>query len=479
MSKKKGFRTALATILVALVIFAALTFAAIKYFLPVYQVSQSDVYSWAVKIYPLLIGITLIVIASFLGKDNNDDESEEDKLPPNSYDAQLFEQPKDDPAAKPKKQTQVPKVEPAPEPETVSDEVLTELASIFGDEPEKEPEPEPVAIPQTEVEEEQEISPFEEIEEVESAEEEPEEVETEEAEPEAEADELEEVEAPTPAPVADEKEDSNKALVNALNALVDKMDDFTSAMIYGTEEEEEEEEDEEPEEDLDEEQYEEYEGDDFAEHFTRIENQISSLADIVAQLADTIKELPKQVVVASAPVEAEVKEPEEPEAEPEVEEEVAEPEAEPEVEEEPEAEPEVEEEVAEPEAEEEPEAEPEPVAQPAPAPAPVDTTGDQVFKSYEGTPAKQLAMAEFDSAKDFGYDLTIANVAAPISTVSLEIDAGTQCVENGDSTLVIIPFADSAEAKEILDKLGVPYDVSTMTSSSNTSFEDFAKDWIN
>ncbi len=88
-------------------------------------------------------------------------------------------------------------------------------------------------------------------------------------------------------------------------------------------------------------------------------------------------------------------------------------------------------------------------------------------------------MAEFDSAKDFGYDLTIANVAAPISTVSLEIDAGTQCVENGDSTLVIIPFADSAEAKEILDKLGVPYDVSTMTSSSNTSFEDFAKDWIN
>ena len=484
MSKKKGFRTALATILVVLVIFAALTFAAIKYFLPVYQVSQSEVYSWAVKIYPLLIGITLIVIASLLGKDNKEDESEEDKLPPNSYDAQLFEQPKDDPEAKAKKPvkpaTAVPTVKKETEP--LSDEVLSEFVSIFSDEPEKEPEPAPAPVETPEpVEEaeEPEISPFDEIEPEEETEEVEEEVEEEPAEePEAEAEEdieeeTEEPEveeepeqpeeaAPAPAPV-EEKEDPNKALVSAINALVEKMDDFTTAMIYGSEDDEEDEEEyedeyepeeEEPvEETVEEAEEPEKAENDYEEHFARIEQQISSLSEIVAKLSDDLKNLPKQVVVAPAPV-----------AEPEVkaEEPAVEPEATPVV---------------------EPVVEPtlEPVVEPAPAPAPVapvDTTGEQIYKEYEGSNAKQTAMAEFDSANDFGYDLTIAKVAAPYDTVSLQMTDG-QCVENGDSTLVIIPFADSAEAKEALDKLDIPYEVTTKKAGSKMSFEDFAKDWIN
>jgi hypothetical protein len=486
MSKKKGFRTALATILVVLVIFAALTFAAIKYFLPVYQVSQSEVYSWAVKIYPLLIGITLIVIASLLGKDNKEDESEEDKLPPNSYDAQLFEQPKDDPEAKAKKPvkpaTAVPTVKKETEP--LSDEVLSEFVSIFSDEPEKEPEPAPAPVETPEpVEEaeEPEISPFDEIEpeeeteEVEEVEEEPAEEpeaeedieeETEEPEVEEEAEQPAEEAAPAPAPV-EEKEDSNKALVSAINALVEKMDDFTTAMIYGSEDDEEDEEEYEDEYEPEEEEPVEETAEepekaenDYEEHFARIEQQISSLSEIVAKLSDDLKNLPKQVVVAPAPV-----------AEPEVkaEEPAVEPEATPVVEPTPEPAP-------------EPEIVPEPVAEPAPAPvapvAPVDTTGEQIYKEYEGSNAKQTAMAEFDSANDFGYDLTIAKVAAPYDTVSLQMTDG-QCVENGDSTLVIIPFANSEEAKEALDKLDVPYEVSTKKAGSKMSFEDFAKDWIN
>ena len=487
MSKKKGFRTALATILVVLVIFAALTFAAIKYFLPVYQVSQSEVYSWAVKIYPLLIGITLIVIASLLGKDNKEDESEEDKLPPNSYDAQLFEQPKDDPEAKAKKPvkpaTAVPTVKKETEP--LSDEVLSEFVSIFSDEPEKEPEPAPAPVETPEpVEEaeEPEISPFDEIEpeeEIEEVEEEVEEVEEEPAEePEAEENIEEETEepeqpvadvAPAPAPV-EEKEDSNKALVSAINALVEKMDDFTTAMIYGSEDDEEDEEEYEDEYEPEEEEPVEETVEepvkaenDYEEHFARIEQQISSLSEIVAKLSDDLKNLPKQVVVAPAPVAAHEVKAEEPAVELEatpVVEQVVEPT---------------------PEPAPEPEIVPEPVAEPAPAPAPVapvDTTGDQVYKEYEGSNAKQTAMAEFDSANDFGYDLTIAKVAAPYDTVSLQMTDG-QCVENGDSTLVIIPFADSEEAKEALDKLDIPYEVSTKKAGSKMSFEDFAKDWIN
>ncbi len=514
MSKKKGFRTALATILVVLVIFAALTFAAIKYFLPMYQVSQSEVYSWAVKIYPLLIGITLIVIASMLGKDSNEDEGEEeDKLPPNSYDAQLFEEPKDDPATKQKKNAPtgapvVPKVE---EPETISDEAYAELISIFStDEQEPEDEIKPFVAPEAEqlpeVKEEPVVEPLEEVEvkpEVEEPEEETEpeadsepeaeatEEAVEEAQPETEPEEVEEeqpeaeteveeeaepveepaevpaVTAEAPAPV----EDPNKALVSAINALVEKMDDFTTAMIYGSEEDEDEEdeeeeydeyepEEEEPEETEEavEEVEEEAPENDYEDHLSRIEQQISSLSDIVAKLADTLKNLPTPVV---APAESEP----EPVATPE-----------PEVEAEVEPEPAPEEEVT-PEPEPKPE-EPESVEEEEPEAEPVDTTGSQIYKEYEGSPAKQTAMAEFDSAKDFGYDLTIAKVSAEQSAVALQLD-DVQCIANGNNTLVIIPFADNAEAKEVLDKLGVPYEVKTMEAGSDMSFEDFAKDWIN
>ena len=529
MSKKKGFRTALATILVVLVIFAALTFAAIKYFLPMYQVSQSEVYSWAVKIYPLLIGITLIVIASMLGKSDKEDEGEEeDKLPPNSYDAQLFEEPKDDPATKPKKNAPVvPKVE---EPETISDEAYAELISIFNtDEKEPEDEIKPFVAPEAEqvpeVKEEPVVEPLEEVEvqpEVEEPEEEtepevesevaeeaesesepeaeateepeeaqpetePEEVEEEqpeaetESEPEAEA-EVEPVEEPAEALAITSEaptsvEDPNKALVSAINALVEKMDDFTTAMIYGSEEDEEDEEEEydeyEPEEEEPEETEEAVEEveeeapeNDYEDHLSRIEQQISSLSDIIAKLADTLKNLPTQVVVAPTPVATSA----EPEPEPVV---APEPVAEPEVEPEPAPVEEVEPETLEPEpasesVETEAEAEPESV----------DTTGSQIYKEYEGSPAKQTAMAEFDSAKDFGYDLTIAKVSAEQSAVALQLD-DVQCIANGNNTLVFIPFADNAEAKEVLDKLGVPYEAKTMEAGSNMNFEDFAKDWIN
>ena len=479
MSKKKGFRTALATILVVLVIFAALTFAAIKYFLPMYQVSQSEVYSWAVKIYPLLIGITLIVIASMLGRDDKEDEGEEeDKLPPNSYDQQLFEEPKDDPATKAKK-TAPASAPKAKEPETISDEAYEELVSIFDEEEEPEVEVKPFVAPEAkelpEVEEEPEVEPLEEVEaqpEAE-AEEEPEpevaeEVEEEvEEEPEVEPVVEKTVEAPAPVTPA---EDPNKALVSAINALVEKMDDFTTAMIYGSEEDEEEEDqeyedeyepEEEPEEteeveEVEEEEEEAQEENDYEEHLARIEQQISSLSEIVAKLADDLKNLPTQVVVAPAPVATSAPEPE------------------PVKEVEPEPEP-----APEPAPEPVKEAEPEPEPTPAPAVAePVDTTGSQIYKEYEGSPAKQTAMAEFDSAKDFGYDLTIAKVSAPQATVMLQLD-DVQSLENGNDTLVIIPFADNAEAKEVLDKLGVPYELKTMEAGSNLSFEDFAKDWIN
>ena len=448
MSKKKGFRTALATILIVFVIFAALTFAAIKYFLPLYQISQSEVYSWAVKIFPLLIGITLIVIASMLGKDDSEDVSEEDKLPPNAYEQQLFEKPADDPSKEEKVAQPVAQQPIAPMPEkapaffvSIFDQEEPEepvVENVFEEatqEPEPEPVPEPVAEPEAEPE-----------------------VET---EPEPEVEETPEPIA-EPAPV-EPKEDPNKPLVDAIMALVDKMDDFTSAVIYGSEEEEDyEDEEEEPEEIVEEdeqeaeepseeEEEEEEPENDYEEHFARIEDQISSLAATVEKLAEEVKNVTTPVIVAAPEPKAE------PEPQPVVEETPA------------------------------PEPAPEPVAEPAPAaPQPVapntivvDASATKSYKEYEGSAAKQATQAEFDSAKDFGYDLNVAKVNAPSADVTLLLGDAGQCIDNGDTTIVVIPFASSDEAKETLDKMGTSYELRTVAAGSNQSFEDLAKDWLN
>ncbi len=444
MSKKKGFRTALATILVVLVIFAALTFAAIKYFLPMYQISQSEVFSWAVKIYPLIIGITLIVIASMLGKDDNEEEGEEDKLPPNAYEQQLFEKPADDPGKKASQPVATP-VAPVQQPEEA------QFVSIFDQEP-AETVIEKTAEPETENPEIEALA--------------------EEAEPEEEYEPATEpVVEVTPEEPIEPKEDPNKPLVEAIMALVDKMDDFTTAVIYGSEEDEDEdyEEEEEELEEVPEEEQEETEEseNDYEEHFARLESKLNSLADIVEKLADDVKNAAAPVVVAEPAVEPEpVEETETEEVE----------------------EPEVEESSEEAEIEEESTTEEEP-AEPAveeaekvtlaPGSIVVDASAAQSFKEYEGSAAKQAAMAEFDSAKDFGYDLNVALVAAPLADVTLNLGDAGQCIENGDKTIVVIPFASESEAKDTLDKLDIPYELRSMAAGSDQSFDDLAKDWIN
>ncbi len=356
MSKKKGSRTALITVLVVLVIFAALTFAAIKYFIPLYQVSQSEVYSWAVKIFPLLIGITLIVIASMLGQNDQDDESEEDKLPPNAYEKQLFENPADDPA----------KIAPQPVEKPVAPVQGTETTPFVSIFDEQSPE------------EKQEVP------EVEPAVEETAEESTEEPAEEAEI------------PVEEPKD------------------------IY-------------------------------ADHFVRIETQIEALTSAVGKLVQgfenhqTTPEPMPEPVPAPEPISA--PEPETEEAEKEIEETSVE-------------------ELA-------------PVLQPGQVAVVVDASATQSFKEYEGSPARQATEAEYDSAKDFGYDLTVALVSAELSTVTLLLGEAGQCIDNGDNTVVVIPFEGSDEAKEILDKLATPYEMRTMEAGSDMSFEDLIKDWIN
>ncbi len=97
MSKNKSFKTVFATIIVMLIVLASFSYVVLMYVAPVYQLNQNKIYYWSIRLFPLLIGIVLITIASILLSHSEDKEDEDDKLPPNSYDNALFEEPCDDP----------------------------------------------------------------------------------------------------------------------------------------------------------------------------------------------------------------------------------------------------------------------------------------------------------------------------------------------------------------------------------------------
>lgn len=97
MSKNKSFKTVFATIIVMLVVLASFSYVVLRYLAPVYQLNQNKIFYYAIRLFPLLIGILLITIASILLSHGEDKEDEEDRLPPNSYDKALFDEPCDDP----------------------------------------------------------------------------------------------------------------------------------------------------------------------------------------------------------------------------------------------------------------------------------------------------------------------------------------------------------------------------------------------
>ena len=436
MSKKKGFRTVVATVIVTLVILAALSYATLKYIAPAYQLNQNKIYQVAVKVFPLILGITLIAIASVLAS-GSDEEDEDDKLPPNSYDASLFDEPKDDPTSK--ADVSEPATDNAPsEPGDQEDAPFVSVFETYSKDEENAPEnveatAEDAAdeTTQEETEKTSEETPAEADETVDAEEvEEASEPETAEAETETEAEEERVEEQP--------KEDLNKPLIDAIKALSDKIDDFAAAVVYGTEDNEEDEDDEE--------YYDgEEEEDPIYEGLDRIEAQLEKLTQTISQMSDNL--LHGSIVVAPQPVEP-AEQTQQEEAEEAVEETV--------------------------ETIPEPAAPATPIEPVQPVEASSDNTGNMLYRSYEGSDAKQKAMAEYDSAKEFGYDLTIALVDLSLSQVALALGEIGDFVDVDGKTLAIIPFADEEEVKSELDKLEATYKSNTYTAGSDMDFDELA-----
>ncbi len=424
MSKKrKNSTSVIITVIVTLIVLAGLTFAGVKYILPYYLQGQADsteiqfqIYQYAVKLFPLLIGLVLIVIASLIASSRDDEEDDEDKLPPNSYEKQYFDVPSDDP-----EESSVPQFTPEEEEEFVS---------IFDT---QEPE----------------VKSFANAEDAEAESE----IEKSDVNEESETDD----EAVEVAPAEEKKDD----LVSAIYSLVNRIDKMTDLMTY-------------EEDDFEEEGYEEDEVEEFdeldsvepvkSETYDALVARIDSLSLAVSELSKIVT---NQVAVAPAPVQQNVEEEEveEPQTDESVEPVVEEP-IEEAVSEDISEEPVVEENTDELDVVEYVEA---PVVESVVNPE--DLIAD--VKDYEDcSAAERFARLEFDSAKDSGYDISYVFTEASLDAVNLSLSGLGDAFEVNGKTMVVIPFLSNDEICAEFDKLDAPYECKTISAEDSGSFED-------
>lgn len=97
--KKRKVSSIFVTMLVTILFLALLTFVVIRFLLPKYVALETEIFYYAFKIYPLIIGLVLIQVSYIISRRNIPENTDTDKLPPNAYDSPLFEAPKDDPTA--------------------------------------------------------------------------------------------------------------------------------------------------------------------------------------------------------------------------------------------------------------------------------------------------------------------------------------------------------------------------------------------
>lgn len=150
MSKKRNSKSVILTIAVTVIVLAVLSFIGIRFLMPNYVQQnpsvdvQYKIYRFAVRLFPLLVGIVLIIIASMIiGSKDDDEEDEDDLLPPNSYDSQLFENPNDDPVRRVQAKAEVQTPVKEAEPEVLSSDAISDddfMKIYSNDEDEKEPQ---------------------------------------------------------------------------------------------------------------------------------------------------------------------------------------------------------------------------------------------------------------------------------------------------------------------------------------------------
>ena len=99
MSKPKHTAKLVVTsIITSIIVVAIIALVFVKFIVPIYGISEDNIYSVLINLFPLLIGFILIQIGVIAGKKNEDDYKDQvDKLPPNAYSDPLMKDTHDDP----------------------------------------------------------------------------------------------------------------------------------------------------------------------------------------------------------------------------------------------------------------------------------------------------------------------------------------------------------------------------------------------
>ena len=99
MSKTKSTaKLVITSVILSLIVLAIFTLVFLKYIVPVYNITEKQVYDVLVKLFPILVGLALIQIGIITGKQNEEDFKDQiDKLPPNSYSNSVSSSTNDDP----------------------------------------------------------------------------------------------------------------------------------------------------------------------------------------------------------------------------------------------------------------------------------------------------------------------------------------------------------------------------------------------
>jgi len=100
MSNKKSLlQQIFFSIIMSVAIIFLLGYICVQYLIPIFNIQTQTLYKVMIYAFPILIGLSLIEIASVIANKNGEDkESRVDALPKNSYDSPLYTLPEDDPA---------------------------------------------------------------------------------------------------------------------------------------------------------------------------------------------------------------------------------------------------------------------------------------------------------------------------------------------------------------------------------------------
>lgn len=95
---KSTAKLVVTSVVISFAVIAIFALIFLNYIVPTYQVTEEQIYSVLIKLFPILVGLILIQIGIMIAKRNEDEFKDQvDKLPPNAY-TKPFESPaKDDP----------------------------------------------------------------------------------------------------------------------------------------------------------------------------------------------------------------------------------------------------------------------------------------------------------------------------------------------------------------------------------------------